>query len=66
MFSEEQMNYIMALGLQLDFDNLSDDDYFAIENIVADRLQMAGFDLEYCVTEEGVKCEEILDTLSDI
>ena len=64
MFSKNQKEFIQSLGLKLDFDNLSDDDLFQIENTVADELQRLGFDINYEPTSIGKMCESILDELA--
>lgn len=64
MFSKKQMEFIQSLGLKLDFDNLSDDDLVQIENVVADKLQCSGFDINYEPTSIGKMCESILDELT--
>jgi hypothetical protein len=63
MFSEEQKDYMKKLGLNFNFNKLSDDEWIEIEEKIADRLQYAGFDFNYNITEEGKMCESILDML---
>lgn len=65
LFEPEQIEYMRSLGLDLDFDNPTDDDIIRIEEIVADRLMTCGFDLEYEPTEEGKMCESILDRIGE-
>ncbi len=65
-FSKEQITYMRSLGLNLDFSNLSDDDWITLEDVVADRLMYAGFHVEgeeYIANDEGLMCESILDLL---
>jgi len=63
LFEPDQIEYMRKLGLDLDFANPSDDDIILIEETVADRLMMAGFDWEYEPTDEGKMCESILDVM---
>ena len=63
MFSEEQIFFMKSLGLELDFENLSDDDWSSIEDVVADKLEVSGFDENYNITPIGTMCESILDLL---
>ncbi len=64
MFDEKQIAFMQAIGLNLDFDHLKEDDYIKIEDTVAEKLQISGFDKEYNATETGKMCESILDQLS--
>ena len=54
------------IGLSLDFDNLSIDDYATIEETVGDHLALHGLDNEYQPTKDGRICESILDRLASI
>lgn len=63
MFSEKQIDFMKELGLELNFDNLSDDEWVQIEERVADELEYRGFDDNYNVTQRGKMCEEILDII---
>lgn len=64
MFSEKQIAFMQSIGLNLDFDHLKDEDYIKIEDTVAEKLQVSGFDKQYEATETGKMCESILDQLS--
>lgn len=64
MFNQEQINFIKSIGLEFDFNNLSDDDIIQIEDGVATELQISGFDENYNITNIGKMCESILDDLS--
>lgn len=66
IFTIEQIEYMRLLGLNFNFDFLSDDEYVEIEDVVAEMLQKRGFDEDYSPTEEGRLCESILDILSEI
>lgn len=63
MFDEKQIKFMRSIGLNLDFEHLSDDDCFQIEKAVADKLQKSGFDENYDITAVGKMCESILDRL---
>jgi len=62
MLTNNEKAFIASLGLKLDFDNLTDD-WGEIEDIVADALQINGFDDDYNPTSIGVMCESILDKI---
>lgn len=64
MFNQEQINFIKSLGMEFDFNNLSGDDIFRIEDSVATELQFAGFDENHSITNVGEMCESILDSLA--
>lgn len=64
MFSEKQIEFLRGLGLDFDFQNLTDEEYFQVEDQVAEELQYRGFDEAYEPTAWGKMCESILDTLA--
>jgi len=53
------------IGIDVDFDNLSDDDYVLIEETVADEYEIRGLDKNYNPTEFGRMCESILDMMNE-
>lgn len=63
MFTEKQISYMKEIGLNLDFDNLSDEDWCNIEETVGDRLVLHCLDENYNPTSEGLMCESIIDKL---
>ena len=63
MFNEKQIEYMKSIGLNMNFDNLSDDDLIKIEDVVSERLQVVGFDEDDKITTDGKMCESILDEL---
>ncbi len=63
LYTKKEQAYMRAIGLNLDFDNLSDDDYAAIEEKVGDYLMYCGFDDDYEPNEDGRMCEGIIDKL---
>ena len=63
MLTHNEKAFIDSLRLILNFDNLTDDDWGEIEDIVADALQINGFDEDYKPTSIGIMCESILDKI---
>lgn len=64
MFTEIEINYMMhELGLEFDFNNLSCDDWVKLEDAVAKRLEIKGFDGDYKPTLDGRICEGIIDKI---
>lgn len=64
MFTDEQIRYMKKeLGLDLNFSDLSDDDWVEIEDVVADRLGRSGFDKDYNPTADGLMCESIINKI---
>ena len=66
MFNEKQINFIKSLGLEVDFNNLTDDNLAKIEEAVADEIQQSGFDINDNITDAGEMCESILDDLAEM
>lgn len=63
MFTDSDIIFMKALGINVDFSNPSDDDLVEIEDKVSDKLMKSGFDNDYRITKIGKKCENILDNL---
>jgi len=64
-FTSIQIEFMKSLGLVIDFkNNLTDDELDKIEDVVAEKLQISGFDQKYEITSVGLMCESILDQLS--
>lgn len=64
MFTDKDIQYMRnVLGLDLDFNNLSDDDLLLIEDTVADKLGVSGFDDNNEPTYDGVICEGLIDKI---
>ncbi len=63
MFTENQIKFMQLLGIEADFDNLSDDELVQIEERVGNELQRAGFGIDNAITDTGKLCESILDKL---
>lgn len=64
-FSEQQIAFMKEIGIDVDFDKLTDEDMVIIEDKVANELETKGFDEDYEPTEIGKMCESILDILND-
>lgn len=64
-FTDEQIAFIKEIGIDVDFDNLSDADLDAIEEAVTDEYQIRGLDKDYEPTETGLMCESILDIMNE-
>ncbi|MBE5813971.1 MAG: hypothetical protein E7320_02025 [Clostridiales bacterium] len=63
MFSEAEKVFLKSIGINANFDTISDDEFATIEEKVSEHLQKRGFDEEYEPTKEGLMCESILDKL---
>lgn len=63
MFNDKQIEFLKTIGVDIDFAHPSDDDLVALEDAVAEKLQVSGFDDDYNITEIGKMCESILDLL---
>lgn len=63
MFTDEQKKFMRSMGLNFNFDDLSDDEWIRIEDEVGDKLVMEGLDKDYDVNEIGKMCYSILDKI---
>ena len=63
MFNAKQIEFLVQLGCDFDFNDLSEDELAEIEDIVALKLQTSGFNEAYSTTSIGEMCESILDVL---
>lgn len=65
MFNAEEIALMKSIGLDGDFNNLSeDDDYWAeIEEKVGEYLTLHCLGDEYIPNESGIICESILDKI---
>lgn len=63
MFNKEEISLMQILGLKFDFSNLSDDEWFEIEDRIGDELSTNGLDKDYKPNSIGVVCESILSKL---
>ena len=70
MFTDEQIAFMISLGLDLDFNNLKNDDeesWSSISEVLEDRLCYADcFKADGEPTSIGIMCEEILDLIVDM
>lgn len=60
MFTSEEIKFMQSIGLNFDFNHLSEKDMEEIEDAVADRLEYDGLDKDYMPTTIGKLCEDIL------
>lgn len=65
MFTDEEIELMKSIGLDCDFQNLSeDDDYWAdIEEAVGDELTLNCLDEDYAPDERGIICRGILNKI---
>ena len=66
MFSPDQIQFIRSIGLNLDFSNLTDDDYMEIETKVGDVYTSEVEDYPDDVTPKILMCESILDHIDEL
>ena len=64
MFSPKEKDFLNSLGLNYNFDNLSEDELIQIEDTISEKLQISGFDENGNINETGIICESILDQLA--
>lgn len=66
MFSHKEKMYMNEkLHLGIDFDNMTDEDWVRIEDVVGDQLTLHCLGKDYEPNEEGKLCYEILDKLNE-
>ena len=65
MLTKEEIEFLKSLGLDLDYDDLTEesDEWADIEERVGDELMHRGLDYEYEPNEIGQMCEAILDKI---
>lgn len=63
-FNEKQINFIISLGLELDFNNLSVDNIIRIEEVIAHKSAQSGYDDECNITDVGKMCDSIFDAIN--
>ena len=63
MFSEKQIAFMRSIGLDLDFSNLTDEDYVRIEDVVGGIYTSEVQEYKQGAAEVAFMCESILDTL---
>lgn len=62
-FTTEEVSFMKNLGINYDFNNLTDDEWVKLEDIVATKLETEGLNESYEPNEIGLICEEILSKL---
>ena len=65
IFTNKQISFMKNIGINYDFNHISDDELICLEDIIGDYLICKGFDKDYNVNEIGIMCESILDKLSE-
>ncbi len=64
MFTDKQIDFMRSIGLNFNFSNLSEDDYFTIEDHLGEWLQLHGIDeTGEDVNEIGRMCVSVLNAL---
>jgi len=63
MFSQQQIEFMKEVGLDFDFQNLSDEEYVQIEDVVGNIYTSELQAHEKETTETVLMCESILDRL---
>lgn len=63
MFTNEELKLMYKLGLNFDFDHLSDEDWCEIEEKVGEHLSLNCLGDDYAPNTEGLLCEAILAKL---
>lgn len=65
-FSNKQIEFIIGISKDIDPNgDLTDDEYFKLDEIISDRLATHGFDEHNNPTKDGLMCESILDILAE-
>ena len=62
-FTNEEVSFMNNLGINYDFNNLTDDEWVELEDIVATKLETEGLNELYEPNRIGLICEEILSKL---
>ena len=69
-FNNEQMIFLKKIRAPFDtskkLSELSDDEYFRLEEFIADYFQIHGIEANDDINDVGVMCESIIDVLSDV
>lgn len=68
-FTNEQVKFLKKINAPFDsskkISELSDDEYFRLEEFIADYFQIHGIEENDTVNDVGAMCESIIDVLSD-
>lgn len=63
MFTQKEISLMRQIGLDFDFNNLSDEEWCSIEEMIGEYLTLKCLDEDYNPNEEGLICESILNKL---
>lgn len=63
--SEQQVAFLADHGISFDYAHMSEEDFVALEEQLADVLTLKGFDANYNDNEVGRQAREILELLAD-
>ncbi len=63
MFTQEEIELMQRIGLDFNFEHLSDEEWCALEETIGDYLTLHCLDKNYEPNEEGLMCEAILAKL---
>ena len=64
MFTKEEIAFMRSLGLNFNFNELSDDEWIQIEETIGDKLSLSGLDENYNPNSIGKICESILGKIT--
>ncbi|ACV23247.1 hypothetical protein [Slackia heliotrinireducens] len=65
-FSSAEKKLLARLGLEGNYGQLTNDELFAIDEVVTEFLMDEGIDDEGNVTEQGRICEQIIEKLAEV
>lgn len=65
MFTPNEINLLRDIGLEYNFEKMSDDEWCIVQEVVGDYLTMHGFTQSGKPNNEGILCERILDKLGN-
>ena len=60
-YTKEEIEFMQSLGLNFNFNDLTDDDWCDIIDTVGDKLVQSGLDEKYNPNSIGRMCETIMD-----
>lgn len=67
MINDSQKQFIAdKFGMNLDYSNMTDDEYFKLHDTITDYLCTKGLREDYEPTPEGRMCEDILSAIADL
>ena len=65
MFDKKEIDFMKSIGLNFNFDDLTDDNYLEMEETVGDTMCFKGLDEDYEPNEIGLLCLSILNKLAE-